>query len=270
MRWVEALKIWNAEHNPGKWCVAKKGTPEYAQVRAIMDKDKPKKVERKAGAKEKPAAKMDMSIYGDPSADKEASRKKAELINKKAKAIKGILKATAKKRIAKAILKRVMEKRAKSGVLSRINDEWKGGYEEGFDDGENPVYLAKNLAEDIKNASGSSVEHIQGFYWNYGGNGSGGGNFLDGVKEAYSEMKPSFKMTVGGVNIKEPNWEKRKAVKAWLKKVNLSDLADMMDTDEDYEVSEPTSAGAEKITVSWKSPEEKAAAVSFFEKLGAD
>jgi len=36
LKWIEALKIWNAKHNPGKWCVARKGSPEYDQVRAIM------------------------------------------------------------------------------------------------------------------------------------------------------------------------------------------------------------------------------------------
>ncbi len=40
MRWLEALKVWNAEHNPGKWCVAKKGSAEYDQVKAIMERGK--------------------------------------------------------------------------------------------------------------------------------------------------------------------------------------------------------------------------------------
>lgn len=36
MRWVDALKIWNAEHNPSKYCVVRKGTPEYDQVKRIQ------------------------------------------------------------------------------------------------------------------------------------------------------------------------------------------------------------------------------------------
>ena len=40
MKWIEALKIWNAQHNAGKWCVAKKGSPEYDQVKAIMARGK--------------------------------------------------------------------------------------------------------------------------------------------------------------------------------------------------------------------------------------
>ena len=36
LRWIEALKIWNAKHNPGKWCVARKGSSEYDQVKAIQ------------------------------------------------------------------------------------------------------------------------------------------------------------------------------------------------------------------------------------------
>ena len=49
MRWVEALKIWNAEHNPGKWCVARKGTEGYDQVKAIMARDKPAAAPEKKG-----------------------------------------------------------------------------------------------------------------------------------------------------------------------------------------------------------------------------
>ena len=48
--WILALKEYNKGHN--KWCVAKKGTPENAEVRKIMDKLKkeanetPKKIEK--------------------------------------------------------------------------------------------------------------------------------------------------------------------------------------------------------------------------------
>jgi hypothetical protein len=43
MRWVEGLKIWN-EKKGGAWCVPRKGTPEHAEVKAIMAGDK--KVEK--------------------------------------------------------------------------------------------------------------------------------------------------------------------------------------------------------------------------------
>ena len=57
MRWIEALKIWNKEHNPGKWCVARKGSPEYDQVKAIMAGGAHKKEEaKKAEAAELKAA----------------------------------------------------------------------------------------------------------------------------------------------------------------------------------------------------------------------
>ena len=42
--WIEALKKWNATKNKGKmYCIPKKGTTEYEQVRAIMNKLNKKK-----------------------------------------------------------------------------------------------------------------------------------------------------------------------------------------------------------------------------------
>jgi hypothetical protein len=41
--WILALKQFN--HGKNTWCVAKKGTPEYAQVREIMEKLKNAKQE---------------------------------------------------------------------------------------------------------------------------------------------------------------------------------------------------------------------------------
>ena len=70
MRWVEALKIWNAEHNPGKWCVAKKGSPEYDAVKAIMNRDKPKKEEPKKEAKK--------FVIKKPEAEKPKEKRKTE------------------------------------------------------------------------------------------------------------------------------------------------------------------------------------------------
>lgn len=37
--WIEALKEYNKGHN--MWCVVKKGTPEYDEVKKIMEKKKP-------------------------------------------------------------------------------------------------------------------------------------------------------------------------------------------------------------------------------------
>ena len=36
MKWLDALKIFNREHT-GKWCIPKKGTPEYQTVVDIMN-----------------------------------------------------------------------------------------------------------------------------------------------------------------------------------------------------------------------------------------
>jgi len=34
-KWITALKKWNEKNE--KWCVPRKGTPEYEEVRKIMD-----------------------------------------------------------------------------------------------------------------------------------------------------------------------------------------------------------------------------------------
>ena len=46
MRWIEALKIWNAEKG-GPWCVPRKGSPEHAIVKGSMAGKKPEPVEDK-------------------------------------------------------------------------------------------------------------------------------------------------------------------------------------------------------------------------------
>ncbi len=40
MKWIDALKVWNEQHN-GTWCVPKKGTLGYNQVIAIMNAGAP-------------------------------------------------------------------------------------------------------------------------------------------------------------------------------------------------------------------------------------
>jgi hypothetical protein len=40
VKWVEALKEWNAKHNGGRWCVPKKGTTEYDAVMRIVKGEK--------------------------------------------------------------------------------------------------------------------------------------------------------------------------------------------------------------------------------------
>jgi hypothetical protein len=52
MRWVEGLKIWNARSG-GVWCIPRKGTKEYAEVRKILDDAKAEA----AAPREAPAAK---------------------------------------------------------------------------------------------------------------------------------------------------------------------------------------------------------------------
>ncbi len=42
MKWLEALKEWNAKMNKGVWKIPKKGTKEYDQVKKLMNKGKKK------------------------------------------------------------------------------------------------------------------------------------------------------------------------------------------------------------------------------------
>jgi hypothetical protein len=65
MRWVDALKQWNA--GSGKWCIPKKGTEDYDAVRAIMGPkaEKEKKVKAEKAPKEAKAPKaslQDMAV----------------------------------------------------------------------------------------------------------------------------------------------------------------------------------------------------------------
>jgi len=58
-RWTDALKKWNAEHNPGKWCVPRKGSDGHAQVLKLMGPAPPKK--GKAAAKPDAVDRADMA-----------------------------------------------------------------------------------------------------------------------------------------------------------------------------------------------------------------
>ena len=52
--WMDAVKIWNKDHNPETWCIPRKNTSEYFEVRAIMEgKPSPKKVKKNAERSEK-------------------------------------------------------------------------------------------------------------------------------------------------------------------------------------------------------------------------
>lgn len=45
MKWVEALKVFN--QGKSSWCVARKGTPEYDEVKKIMNSTKPEAVAKR-------------------------------------------------------------------------------------------------------------------------------------------------------------------------------------------------------------------------------
>lgn len=74
--WMVALKAWNAQQ-PGAWCVPKKDTPEYNQVRALMAAAAPKDAPKAAPkAAPKPRAKKPAAAPTEPAApESSASRK---------------------------------------------------------------------------------------------------------------------------------------------------------------------------------------------------
>ena len=45
MKWIEALKVYN--QGKGSWCIARKGTPEYDEVKRIMGHSKPEAVAKR-------------------------------------------------------------------------------------------------------------------------------------------------------------------------------------------------------------------------------
>ena len=70
MKWMEAVKMWNEKHHPGKWCMPRKGSPEHAEVKAIMAGEEPKPIKKfkllKKKVEEKPEEKAeDKKIYDD-------------------------------------------------------------------------------------------------------------------------------------------------------------------------------------------------------------
>lgn len=46
MKWIQALKEWNSKTNKGKWCIPRKGSSEYDDVKKIMNKGSPPRVKK--------------------------------------------------------------------------------------------------------------------------------------------------------------------------------------------------------------------------------
>ena len=82
MKWIEALKIYNA----GKtWCVPRKGTPEHAEVMRIMNRTKPAEVERRNVERREKAIEQLKALDTRKKIEerREADKKKAEEKDKK-------------------------------------------------------------------------------------------------------------------------------------------------------------------------------------------
>ena len=101
MRWIDAVRKWNDEHNKGLWCMPRKGTKEHAQVMAILNAGKLKAAEPAAAAPKmdapkkfqfrKPAEKARLAEIG----------KKVSDISKKERVKKFLAKLVAARRAAK-------------------------------------------------------------------------------------------------------------------------------------------------------------------------
>lgn len=99
MRWIEAVKEWNAKHNSGKYCVPRKGSKEHAEVMEMMGK----KVEPASPPAKSPPAKM----YS-----KEELLAQKEHVSRLAIAKSKLKKVTAVKRIVKALRKHISKKKS--------------------------------------------------------------------------------------------------------------------------------------------------------------
>jgi hypothetical protein len=89
MKWIEALKVFN--QGKGTWCIARKGTPEYDEVKRIMNSSKPEAVakrneERGEKVKEQLKEVASASSKRREEAKKKYAEKLAEMEHHKAKA----------------------------------------------------------------------------------------------------------------------------------------------------------------------------------------
>ena len=96
MKWVEALKVFN--QGKPMWCVARKGTPEYDEVKRIMNSSKPEAVakrneERGEKVKEQLKEVADASSKRREEARKKYAEKIAEMEHHKKKEAEKVVKA---------------------------------------------------------------------------------------------------------------------------------------------------------------------------------
>ena len=85
LRWVEALRIWNAHHksvNPTHvWMVPRKNTPEHAQVKEIMVTRQPPK-SKKASPEMKAKHSANIAAHNERVMIEKGATKKAAMVNK--------------------------------------------------------------------------------------------------------------------------------------------------------------------------------------------
>lgn len=128
MKWIEALRLWNSEHNKGTWCVPRKGTPEHAVVKALMGDSKvTKEAKAKAEAAEEmatvptPKKKKTVTYEEEPEIDYDKMYKEERLKE---------IGVKSKKTKVKAFLKKLLAKRkAKKAEVEDVRDYF---IEEGY------------------------------------------------------------------------------------------------------------------------------------------
>jgi hypothetical protein len=114
MKWIEALKQWNSQKD--MWCIPRKGTKEYDEVKAIMTSDKPKE-QPKEVKKQTEKEMKEMERMGAEDFDVKTPVKKT--INKKSEKTEKV-----KKESKKSIKKQMEEaKKAKEEEEEKIETE---------------------------------------------------------------------------------------------------------------------------------------------------
>jgi len=146
MKWIEALKVYNA----GKmWCVPRKGTPEYDEVKKIMNRTKPAEVEKRNVERREKATEQLKALD---------TRKKIEERREKEKAV-AILRDTKQREVIDRIaeITAQIEEEKKKGLVSFEYDlGWKPQSKESLTSGGNRV--VRSTYEDFVDSKDTMID----------------------------------------------------------------------------------------------------------------
>ena len=154
-------------------------------------------------------------------------------------------------------------------ILKSVESEfenWDIYNSDGFDDGVSPYRIAGDIADKIKDAKGKGISEFIAVYYNYGGNGSGGGNFLALCDELTKQSGLLFTIeTVAVPGDEDIDWNNYKTVNRVFNKyeIEFPDLKEIMKHGD----VEPTVWNPYKLFVSWKTKDGKEQAMAVFTAL---